>query len=71
MQPLPQRAVALVGHGKDVRRDLTQVVLAVALHSRVVVQAGKELVGVHRRQDGADVRLGESGDTTTCHAESQ
>lgn len=58
MQPLPQRAVALVGHGEDVRRDLAQVVLAVALHGGSVVQARQQLVGVHRRQDGADVRLG-------------
>lgn len=62
MQPLPQRAVALIGHGEDVRRDLAQVVLAVALHGGSVVQARQQLVGVHRRQDGADVRLG-TGET--------
>lgn len=30
---------------------------AVALHGGLVVQAGQELIGVHRRQDGANVRL--------------
>lgn len=57
MQPLPQRAVALIGDSKDVRRDLAQVVAAVPLHGRPVVKAREQLVGVHRRQDGADVRL--------------
>lgn len=57
MQPLPQRAVALVGDRKDVWRDLAQVVAAVPRHGGPVVKAGELLVGVHRRQDGADVRL--------------
>lgn len=59
MQPLPQRAVALVGDGEDVRGDFAEVVPAVRLHGGPVVQAGERLVGVHRRQDGADVRLRE------------
>lgn len=58
MHSLPQRAVAFVGHSEDVRRDLAQVVSAVVLHGGLVVQARQELVGVHRRQDGADVCLG-------------
>lgn len=57
MQPLPQRAVALVGHGEDVRRDLAQAVAAVARHRLPVVQRRQQLVGVDRRQDGADVGL--------------
>lgn len=57
LQRLPQRAVALVSHGEDVGADLAQVVAAVQLHGGAVVQAGQRLVGVHRRQDGADVRL--------------
>lgn len=61
MQPLPQRAVALVGDRKDVGRDLAQVVAAVPLHGGPVVKAGEQLVGVHRRQDGADVRLKRTG----------
>lgn len=57
LQPLPQRAIALVRHGEDVRRDLAEVVAAVVRHSLVVVQTQEQLVRVHRRQDGADVGL--------------
>lgn len=44
---LPEAAVALVGHGEDVRRNLSHVVLAVSLHGGAVVQARDALVGVH------------------------
>lgn len=57
LQPLPQRAVALVSHGEDVRRDLAQVVAAVERHHLALVQTRDQLVRVHRRQDGADVGL--------------
>lgn len=43
----PEAAVALVGHGEDVRRDLSHVVLAVSLHGRAVIQPWDALVGVH------------------------
>lgn len=39
------------------RRDFPEVVSAVRLHGGPVVQAGELLVRIHRRQDGADVRL--------------
>lgn len=61
LQPPPQRAIAFVSHGEDVRRELAQVVAAVALHGGPVVQARQQLVRVHRRQDGADVGLGTEG----------
>jgi hypothetical protein len=54
---LPQAAVALVGNGKDVRRQLAQVMRAILLHGAAIVQAGDGLVGVHRGDDGADVSL--------------
>lgn len=66
LQPLPQRAVALVGDGEDVRGDFAEVVSAVHLHGRPVVQAGEQLVGVHRRQDGADVRLRTGRENGKC-----
>lgn len=57
LQPLPQRAVALVSDGEDVRGDFAEVVTAVALDGRPVVQTRQQLVRVDRRQDGADVGL--------------
>lgn len=57
LQPLPQRAVALVSDGEDVRGDFAEVVTAVALHGGPVVQTRQQLVRVDRRQDGADVGL--------------
>lgn len=57
LQPLPQRAVALIGDGKDVRGDFTEVVLTVLLHSGSVIQARERLVRVDCCQDGTDVRL--------------
>lgn len=53
----PEAAVALVGHGEDVRRHLSHVVPAVALHRRAIVQPRDALVGVHRGHDGANVGL--------------
>lgn len=55
--PLPQAAVALAGHGENVRRQLPHLVPAVQLHRRAVVQAADLLVGVDGGQDGADVGL--------------
>lgn len=57
LQPPPQRPVALVGHGEDVWRNLSQMVTTVELHGRAVVQTGQTLVWVHCCQDRADVRL--------------
>lgn len=54
---LPEAAVALVGHGEDVRCDLSHVVLAVSLHSRAVVQPRDALVGVHRGNYRTNVGL--------------
>ena len=68
LQPLPQRAVALVSHRKDVRRDLAQAVAAVARHRLPVVQTRERLVRVHRRQDGADVGLRTEGGGGRQHA---
>ena len=56
--PLPQAAVALIGHGEDVGRELPHVVAAVHVHRGAVVQTRDVLVGVHRGQDRADVGLG-------------
>lgn len=58
---LPQAAVALVGDGEDVGRQLPQVAPAVALHGGALVQAGDGLVGVHGGDDGADVGLQAQG----------
>lgn len=55
--PLPQAAVTLVGHGKDVRRQLPHLVLAVQVHCGAVIQARYLLVGIHCRQDRTDVGL--------------
>lgn len=62
---LPQAAVALVGHGEDVRGQLPQVALAVALHGGALVQAGDGLVGVQGGDDGADVGLQGQGHSYT------
>lgn len=58
---LPQAAIALVGYGEDVRGKLAQVAPAVLLHGGALVQASDGLVGVHRRDDGADVGLQAEG----------
>lgn len=58
---LPQAAVALVGDGEDVRRELAQMAPAVQLHGGALVQAGDGLIGVHRGDDGADVGLQAEG----------
>lgn len=44
---LPQAAIALVGDGENVRRELAQMALAVLLHGGALVQAGDGLIGVH------------------------
>lgn len=54
---LPQAAVALIGYGEDVRRELPQVVAAVKVHGGWGIQPADLLVGVHCCQDGADVGL--------------
>lgn len=54
---LPDAAVAFVGHGKDMRRQLTQLVLGVQVHPLRVVQTWDLLVRVDGRQDAADVCL--------------
>lgn len=54
---LPEAAVALVGHGEDVGRDLSHVVPAVALHGGAVVQPRDALVGVHRGHYRTNVGL--------------
>ena len=56
--PLPQAAVALIGHGEDVGRELPHVVAAVHVHRGAVVQTWDLLVGIHRGQDGPYVGLG-------------
>lgn len=58
---LPQAAVALVGDGEDVRRELAQMAPAVQLHGGTLVQAGDGLIGVHGGDDGADVGLQAEG----------
>lgn len=56
---LPQAAVALVGHGKDVRRQLPHLVFAVQVNGSAVVQARYLLIGIYCSQDGANVSLKE------------
>lgn len=63
---LPQAAIALVGYGEDVRGKLAQVAPAVLLHGGALVQASDGLVGVHRRDDGADVGLQAEGKDGTA-----
>lgn len=53
----PDAAVAFIGHGKDMGRELSNVVLGVQVHPVQVIQAWDLLVGVHRCQDTADVGL--------------
>lgn len=53
----PDTAVALIGNGEDVWRELPQMVLGVQVHPLQVVHPGNLLVGVHRRQDAADISL--------------
>ena len=59
--PPPESPVALVGDGVDVGLHGPQVLPCVALHGGRPVELGDGLVGVHRRQDGPDVRLGDRG----------
>lgn len=54
---LPQAAVALVGHSKDVRRQLPHLVLAVHFDCSAVVHAWDLLVGIHCCQDRTNVGL--------------
>lgn len=54
---LPKAAVALVGHSKDVRCNLSHVMLAVSLHGSAVIQPWDGLVRVHRSNYGTNVRL--------------
>lgn len=57
--PLPQAAVTLVGHGKDVRRQLPHLVLAVQVDCSAVIQARYLLVGIYCRQYRTNVGLRE------------
>ena len=53
----PHRLVNLVGDGVDVWREVPKLLLHVRLHDVQAVQAVNTLVGVHSRQDGADISL--------------
>lgn len=44
---LPQAAIALIGDGEDVRRELAEMASAVLLHGGALVQAGDGLIRVH------------------------
>lgn len=44
---LPQAAIALIGDGEDVRRELAEMAPAVLLHGGALVQAGDGLIRVH------------------------
>lgn len=57
--PLPQAAVTLVGHGKDVRGQLPHLVFAVQIDCSAVIQARYLFVGIYRCQDRTDVGLRE------------
>lgn len=64
---LPEAAVALVGHGEDVRRNLSHVVLAVSLHGGAVVQARDALVGVHGGNYRTNVGLQAHSTPQSCY----
>lgn len=56
---LPQTAVTLVGHSKDMRRQLPHLVFTVDVDCGAAVQAGYPLIGIYCSQDRADVGLRE------------
>lgn len=53
----PDAAVAFIGHSKNVRRELPQMVLGVQIHPLEVIEAGDLLVWVDGCQDAADIGL--------------
>lgn len=68
---LPQAAVALVGHGKDVRGQLPHLVFAVQIDCSAVIQARYLLVGVYCCQDRTDVGLREKKKQTESTREKE
>lgn len=63
---LPDATVAFISHSEDVRGELPQMVLGVQVHPIEVVQARDLLVGVHGRQNAADIRLWGEEVTSGC-----
>lgn len=56
---LPQAAVTLIGHSKDMRRQLPHLVFAVQIDCCAVIQASYLLIGIYCCQDRTDVGLKE------------